>query len=142
MPSAAVDVAFKTRLRDHWTVSVVADGLGMNDPQNLTDVPPGADAFLVVQYPVVNRNRPALQPHYVEDGAARLVLNTKLGLGSTTTLAWTDTLIGLFNSLSSQDFSGVETFVPNGPAINDASDDGNWIAYSIIVPYRYQFNDA
>lgn len=131
MPSAAVDAAFKARLGSLWTISPV---IGLN---NVMEPPTGVDAFLVVQYPVVNSGKPALGRHYFEDGAARLVLNVKAGLDLATGLGWADTLASLFRT---QKFGGVETFAPSAPAINDANDDGNWFELSLIVPYRYQFN--
>ncbi len=141
MPAAAVDTAFKTRLRDNWTTSVVVDGLGASDPQTVTDPPAGVDVFLLVQYPVVNGEKPALSRHYLEEGVARLVLNAKTGLGLPTVLAWGDELASLFRSLKPKDFGGVETFAPGGSVINDANDDGNWFELSVPIPYRYQFDD-
>ena len=80
MPSAAADTAFKTRLRDSWTVSKVVGGLDLGDPSdNLTDPPSGVKVFLVVQYPVVNSDRPVLHGRYFENGVARLVLNSSSG---------------------------------------------------------------
>lgn len=138
MPAAAVDVAFKARLRDNWTVGVVADGLNPGDPQNVTNPPDGVDAFLLVQYPVVNGEKPTIQRHYLEEGAARLVLSTKNGFDQPTVLAWTDALASLFRD---RKFGGVETFTPSGPVVDDSNDDGAWVKHSLIVPYRYQFND-
>lgn len=138
MPSAAVDTAFKTRLRDLWTVSQVVGGLGPSDPADTpADPPAGVDVFLVVQYPVVNAEKPGLGRRYFEEGAARLVLNVKVEVGLPQALAWADTLAALFRT---QKFDGVETFAPSGAAVDDANDDGNWFELSVIVPYRYQFD--
>lgn len=140
MPSAAVDTAFKTKLRDSWTASLVVGGLKAGDPaETITDPPAGVDAFLVVQYPVVNGEKPVLHGRYFEEGAARLVLNVKRDVGQAQGLAWGDTLAGLFREFRSASVAGFETFVPSAPIINDASDDGNWVEFAVIVPYRYQF---
>lgn len=139
MPSAAVDTAFKTKLAASWTASQVVGGLAVGDPPgNITDPPADVDAFLVVQYPVVNSDKPVLAGRYFEDGAARLVLNVKREVGQDQGLIWGDTLAGLFREYKPG--SGFETFVPSAPIINDANDDGNWLELAIIVPYRYQFN--
>lgn len=139
MPSAAVDTAFKTKLASSWTVSQVIGGLAAGDPpENLTGPPSGVDAFMVVQYPVVNGEKPVLHGRYFEEGAARLVLNVKLDVGQSQGLVWADTLAGLFREY--RPGGGFETFVPSAPIINDANDDGNWFELAVIVPYRYQFN--
>lgn len=136
MPSAAVDTAFKTRLTQSWTASQV---VGIQLPETLTEPPTDMDAFLVVQYPISNGEKPVLHGRTFEDGAARLVLNVKREIGLSQSLAWTDTLAGLFRDFKSADVAGFETFTPSGPIVNDATDDANWCEYAVIVPYRYQF---
>ena len=138
MPAAAVDAAFKTRLQASWTASPVVGGLDGVLPETITEPPQGYDAFLVVQYPVVNGEKPVLRGRYFEDGAARLVLNVKREIGQSQSLTWADTLAGLFRDYKPG--GGFQTFVPSGPVVNDAIDDANWIEYAISVPYRYQFN--
>lgn len=138
MPSAAVDTAFKARLASLWTSSPVVGGSRPGDlPENIPEPPSNTDAFLVVQYPVVNSEKPVLNGKYFEDGAARLVLNVQSGVGLSAGLAWADTLANLFRD---EKFGGVETFVPSAPIINNTNDDGNWFELAIIIPYRYQFN--
>ncbi len=132
MPSAAVDAAFQSKLASGWTTSPVK---GINFE---TEPPDDANAFVVVQYPVVNGEKPGLGGRYFEEGAARLVLNVKTGIGLQTGLAWADSLAALFRDY--RPGGGFETFAPSAPIINDANDDGNWFELSVIVPYRYQFN--
>lgn len=140
MPAAAVDSAIKARLAASWTESVVVGGSRPGDPSELaTDPPASVDAFLVVQYPVVNGAKPVLHGRYFEEGAARLVLNVKREVGIAVSLGWADTLAGLFREYRNGSF---ETFVPDTAVVDDANDDGNWIVYSVIVPYRYQFAEA
>lgn len=130
MPSAAVEAAFQARLAASWTISQV---LG----NGVTEAPDGADAFLIVQYPVVNSEKPVLGRRYFEEGAARMVLQVKREIGLAEGLAWADTLAALFRTVK---FSGVETFAPSAPIIDDDNDDGNWFELAVIVPYRYQFD--
>lgn len=132
MPSAAVDAAFKARLASDWTTSPV---IGMN---GVTEPPSDQNAFLVVQYPVINGEKPVLYGRYFEEGAARMVLNVRSGLALDVVLPWADTLASLFREFKNG--AGFETFTPSAPTINDANDDGNWFELSVIVPYRYQFN--
>lgn len=129
MPSAAVEAAFQARLASSWTISPV---LQQGDTE-----PADANAFLVVQYPVVNSDKPVLGRRYFEEGAARLVLNVKREIGLAEGLGWADTLAALFRTVK---FSGVETFAPSAPIIDDDIDDGNWLELAVIVPYRYQFD--
>lgn len=139
MPSAAVDTAIKTKLLQAWTASPVVGGLDGVLPETIAEPPQGYDAFLVVQYPVVTGEKPVVRGRYFEEGAARLVLNVKREIGISQSLAWADTLAGLFRDFKSTDVSGFETFVPSAPIIDDAIDDANWIEFAVIVPYRYQF---
>lgn len=134
MPSAAVDRGFHDRLAASWSTSAV---IGLN---GVTEPPAGANAFLVVQYPIVNGVKPVVHGRYFEEGAARLVLNVRHGLDLATVLPWADTLAGLFREFRSATVPGFETFVPSPPFVNDANDDGNWFELSVIVPFRYQFN--
>lgn len=136
MPSAAVESAIKARLTSDWTLSAVIGLNGVTEPPD----PQTADAFLVVQYPIVSAEKPVLSGRYFEEGAARLVLNVSSGLGLDVVLPWADTLAGLFRDYKSATVAGFETFAPSAPIINDANDDGNWFELSVIVPYRYQFS--
>lgn len=133
MPSAATDAAFKVRLAA-WTEGPVA---GVGDmPDTQTEPPAGVSNFLVVQYPVVNGEKPVLHGKYWEDGAARLVLNVSRQSGQAYGLQLADTLAALFRDYNPG--GGFRTFVPSPPAIDDSIDDGSWVQFSIIVPYRYQ----
>lgn len=131
MPSAAVEAAFKAKLTSDWTLGPVLESASVDPPAD-------ANNFLVVQYPVVNGEKPVLSGRYFEEGAARLVLNVRSGLSLDVVLPWADTLAGLFREY--RPGSGFETFVPSAPIVNDANDDGNWFELSVIVPYRYQFD--
>jgi hypothetical protein len=134
MPSAAVDAAFQSRLAQNWSVGPV-----LEDNGGVVTPPTGVNVFLVVQYPVVNGTKPVLGRTYWEEGAARLVLSVKSGIGLSAGLGWADTLASLFRN---RKFGGVETFAPSSPITNNASDDGNWFELAVIVPYRYEFTDA
>lgn len=131
MPALAVNTAFMARLAANWTLTPIVSGNGPQEP------PAGADAFVVVQYPVVNASKPVLQRTYWEEGAARIVLNVASGSGLEYGLGLQDQLASLFREVK---FDGVETFSPASSPVNDANDDGQWFEFSVSVPYRYQFN--
>jgi len=117
----------------NWTASPIV-------PYDTAGEPPeGVESFVVVQYPVVNGIRPALGRTFFEEGAIRIVLNVVRGVGSAQGLAWSDELKWMFRAVK---FDGIETFVPDGPVIDDTIEEGNWVMYSIIVPYRYEFVSA
>jgi len=134
MPSAAVEAAFQARYYEFT----------LNDPPLFPAIeagqPPGVgtDAWVVLQYPVVNGSHPVLQRHYCEEGAARFVLNVRRTVEMDTALGLADDIAGIFRD---RKFHGIETFTPSGAIVNDTSNEGNWFSLSVIVPYRYQFDD-
>ena len=133
MPSKAVADAVEARLTANWTASPIV-------PYDTSGEPPdGVESFIVVQYPVVNGVRPALGRTFFEEGAIRIVLNVVRGVGAAQGLAWSDELKWMFRAVH---FNGIETFVLDGPVIDDNIEEGNWVMYSIIVPYRYEFVSA
>jgi hypothetical protein len=133
MPSKAVADAVEARLMANWAVSPIIPYDAQTQP------PEGVESFIVVQYPVANGVRPALGRTFFEEGAIRIVLNVVRGVGSAQGLEWSDQLAWMFRAVK---FDGVETFVPDGPVIDDTIEEGNWVMYSIIVPYRYEFVSA
>jgi hypothetical protein len=134
MPSAAVEFAFQARLFEATSGNppVIPAIVSGEPPKN------GIDAFVIVQYPVVNGSKPVIGRHYLEDGAARVVLNVRRTLEMADALGMADTIAGIFRDLK---FHGIQSFTPSPPIINDAGNDGNWFSLSVIVPYRYQFDD-
>jgi len=133
MPSAAVEAAFQARYfeetaNDPPLFSAIIAG----QPDN------GLDAFVILQYPVVNGIKPVLSRHYFEEGVARFVLTVRRTVEMNAALAIADDLAAIFRD---RKFHDIETFTPDPPIMNDTSNDGNWISLSVIVPYRYQFDD-
>jgi Bacteriophage related domain of unknown function len=129
MPIKAVADAVEARLAANWTATVIIAYDTMANPPDL-------DAFLVHHYPVVNSVKPVLSRVYWEEGGIRFVLNVRRGIGVAQALAWCDELSALFRGVK---FSGVECFEPSGPPLDDNSEEGDWISYPVIVPYRFEF---
>jgi len=133
MPSAAVEAAFQARLYEFTLGDPPAvPAIMVGQPDNATD------AFIVIQYPVVNGSKPVLGRHYFEDGAARFVLNVRRSVEMDAALGLADDLAAIFRD---RKFHDIETFTPSPPIVNDVTSDGNWFSLSVIVPYRYQFYD-
>jgi hypothetical protein len=132
MPLKAVADLFEQRLIENWTETLIIS-------YDTIAEPPDVPAFVVQQYPVVSGSQPVLGRRFFEDGVYRLVLNVRRGIGLAQGLTWTDELAALFRSFKFP--SGqLETFVPDGPIVDDNSEEGDWIVYSLIIPYRYQYD--
>ncbi len=130
MPSKAVADAVEARLIANWTETPFI-------PYDTQAQPPDdAEAFVVIQYPVATGARPVLGRVFWDEGAFRIVLNVLRGIGLAQGLLWSDMLSDLYRAVK---FDGVETFVPDGPVIDDTIENGSWVAYSIVVPYRFEF---
>lgn len=134
MPTPAVDTAFKARIAANFTTIPT---VGVN---NVTEPPTDGSSFVVLQYPVVIGEKPILGRRFFEEGALRIVINVNRAIADTDGMSWAATLASLFRDRDIT--AGLETFTPNGPITNDAIDDANYVEFVIIVPYRYQFNDA
>lgn len=134
MPAKAVADAVNTYLAASWSATIVVPYDTLADPSAIST------AFLVAQYPVVNGIKPVLGRHFWEEGAIRLVLNVRRGIGLAQGLEWCDELRLMFRDVKFGD--GLETFTPDGPVIDNNIEEGDWISYSIIVPYRYQYDSG
>ena len=132
MPIKHVADAVDARLAANW----IATPIVAYDEQA---EPPPADAFVVVQFPVVNSSRPVLGRLFWEEGAIRLVLSVRRDVGIDQGRVWSDTLAHIFRAVK---FDGVQTFEPDGPNVDDSLDNGNWLIFSIIIPYRFEFESA
>lgn len=134
MPARAVFDAINAYLSASWSSTIVIPYDTLADPSAIST------AFLVVQYPVVNGIKPTLGRRFFEEGGIRLVLNVRRGIGPEQGLDWSDELRMMFLDVKFGD--GLETFTPDGPIIDDAIEEGDWISYSIVVPYRYQYDSG
>lgn len=134
MAHPTVDAAFKARIAANFTTIPFIGISGVSEP-------PSSGSFGVIQYPVANGEKPSIGRRFFEEGGARIVLNVEKGPAEyDATNTWIPALASLFRDR--QITTGLETFTPDGPFITDDIDDGNFVLYSLIVPYRYQFDDA
>lgn len=132
MPAPAVDTAFKARIAANFTTIPTIGVNGVVEP------PSNGTSFVVLQYPVVNGEKPGIGRRFFEEGALRIVINAVRAVADTDGAAWAATLASLFRDRKLG--SGLQTFTPNGPIINDAVDLGDFVELSVIVPYRYQYD--
>lgn len=132
MPAPAVDTAFKARIAANFTTIPTIGINGVSEP------PSDGSSFIVLQYPVVNGEKPGIGRRFFEEGALRIVINVVRAYAETDGAAWAATLASLFRDQKLG--GGLQTFTPNGPITNDAIDDGDFVELAVIVPYRYQFN--
>jgi len=133
MPIKAVADLFETYLAANWTATLIV-------AYDTVAETPDVDAFLVQQFPIVIGTHPVLGHKFWEDGSYRLVLNVRRGIGLAQGLTWTDQLRALFNNKTKIGNAALETFTPDGPIIDDNNEEGDWISYSLIIPYRYQYS--
>jgi len=127
MPSAVVEAAFQARLYEYTLGDPPVIPAIISGPPSKTD-----DAFIVIQYPVVNGSKPTIGRRYFEEGAARFVLNVRRSSEMENALALADDIASMFRD---RKFHSIETFTPSPPIINDTSNDGNWFSLSVIAPY-------
>lgn len=137
MPSAVVEAAFRTRLEANWNI---ANGVILGSNEVFT--PPNDAPFLIIQYPVAQNTRPVLARKRFEEGAARIIYNALTGQGLAVPLELADTIAAAFRGdrLKIGASSNVEVFEPSPPIINDDNEEGNYVEFAIVVPYRYQFS--
>ncbi len=94
--------------------------------------------FLLVQYPVANTNRTTHSRSYVEEGAARILINAERGSGLKRTKELGEAIGSLFRYAK---INGIEFKAPTSPLIHDDNDDGLYFKTSVVVPYVYHFDD-
>src|SRR5882724_10371232 len=121
MPSKAVVDAVEARLAANWTTTPVV-GINLQP-----EVPADGSPFLTVQYPVsggeqVSIGTPGAQ-RWRENGAIRFVLAIQRGNGVGQGLQWADSLAALFRG---KQFSGVNTWAPSAPVLDDSNDRGDY----------------
>lgn len=133
MPALAVADAIDSRLAANWTETPIIPYDSIAEP------PDDAEAFVVVQYPIVFEEKPTLSRTFWERGVVRFVLNVKRGIGQRQALIWSDGIKEIFRE---QSFDGVHTHEADGPIVDDTIEDGNWVGYSIEVHYHFEFVSA
>ena len=140
MPAALVEALVTARLNAFLTDTPPVLQVSLLPPNMVASPAKDDEAFIVIQYPVVNGSKPVLDRHFFEEGGIRIVINVRRSIELEQGLALSDEIASLFRERDLG--SGLETFAPDTPIINDTSDDANWFSLAVIVPYRFDFEDA
>lgn len=96
------------------------------------------DLYLLVQFPVANGARTTHSLSFVEEGAARILINAPSGSGIAESLAVGERIASLFRG---KRIAGIQFGAPTSPLIHDDNDDGQYFKTSVVVPYVYHFDD-
>lgn len=94
--------------------------------------------FILVQYPVANTDRTTHSLSFVEEGAARIVINAQRGVGLEDSIKLGEDIGNLFRA---KKINGIEFKAPTSPLVHDDNDDGLYFKTSVVIPYVYHFDD-
>jgi hypothetical protein len=102
------------------------------------DAPSDGSEYVVIQQPVSNRDRLALnQRIYSEEGAIRFVIHTAVGTGAERANAIYAALLPRFLD---RKVGRVRFWTPGAPAPDPDASDGNYYVTSFAAPYTFTFN--
>lgn len=129
MASVAAIAAVEARIATYWAGTYV----GFN---TTGETPSDGSAFLTIQFPLANAEQisigtPGAQL-FREEGGIRFVYATPRGQGVSYYQGLLETLLGHFRATK---FSGVQTFAPSTPVLDNAADNGKYWLLTAAVPY-------
>ena len=127
MAKKAVRDAVVARLAANFSSATI---LNLNE-----DVLAPSPPWVRVEFPVANNSQAALNRRYREMGSFRVAVATAVRSGVSTSEDLCEAISTVFRN---QLFSGVYCMVPT---IREGVDDGSLFMASVIVPYRYEYND-
>ena len=136
MASAAVITAVEARLAANWTHTPIYL------PNDVAGVPIDGSAFMVLEFPFASEEQISLgtpgSRAFREEGSFLVTLCIQIGTGlnptATPWATWIDALRSVFRGVQ---FSGVNTWAPSPPFVNDQSDRGAYLEMSFAVPYYF-----
>ncbi len=131
MAGSATLAAVNARVATYWSATAY---YGLNET---AQTPADGAAFLVVEYPLANAEQisvgsPGAQL-FREEGGIRFVLSIPRGQGVSYWIGQLETLLGHFRATT---FSGVRTFAPTSPVLDDNNDQGSYWRLTAVVPYH------
>jgi len=130
MASSTTIAAVDARITTYWAGIYY----GTNEKGQ---TPADGAAFLVTQYPVANAEQISVgspgNQLFREEGGIRFVLSIPRGTGVSYYLGLLETLLGYFRAKT---FSGVRTFAPTSPVLDDSNDQGAYWRLTAVVPYH------
>jgi hypothetical protein len=126
-----VEEAVEARLRAQWTTCPIQ----LDNPEKRTTPADGA-AYLVLQFPVADVSRWALNRKYYEErGGFRIVIHRPSGEGMATMRTWIETLSDIFRD---ERFGGITCHAPTH-FIDDATPVGGYFLAAVVVPYQAHY---
>jgi hypothetical protein len=140
MASSDVMAAVDARIATYWAVtdpatSAAVPYYGLNEEG---ETPASGGAFLAVQYPVANAEQKSIGSPgaqvFREEGGIRFVLSIPRGQG---TSWWMQQLEALLAHFRAQKFSGVNTWAPTSPVLDDSNDQGAYWRLTAVAPYYF-----
>jgi hypothetical protein len=139
MASKFVEDTVDAYLEANWPHIATCPIIGENEPQEapVQDDPAVVKAFLLVQYPVSNTEKPSINERtYQEEGGVRIVINLERGAGDALMREYGETITELFRNVWIGD---IEFLVPSEPFTDDRSDEGVYFTGAMVCPYRYVY---
>lgn len=88
-----------------------------------------------LEFPVSTNELASVKGDCRETGSFRVVVATEVLSGIDKSLTWCEAISSIFRR---QYFSGVFCYAPT---IREGRDEGAYFIASVIVPYRYEYND-
>lgn len=130
MASKAVVDAFAAQIAAVWSNTPIIG------PNSTATPPSDGSPFLIYEFPVAREDQISLGAPgarvFREEGAVRLVLLAPIGVGLDPYQGWMDALRASFRGVK---FSGVNTWAPGPPIINEESSRGSYFEISTAIPF-------
>jgi hypothetical protein len=124
----------EARLAANWTATPI---VGAN---TLGTTAGAGEPFLMVDYPLANSMRASISDRvYREEGGFRLILHMPRGVGLAQGGTWAEELAAIYRDQRFGDGLAINTLAPDPPITDDASDEGNYFLFVIIVPYVFEY---
>jgi hypothetical protein len=138
MAQKAVMDAVAARLGNPWISGVDSASLPVFDPNTTGQSPVDGSPFIEIQYPISNADQISIgspgSQVFRDLGAIRFVLSIQRGSGVSQGMGWCDEIAALFRG---KQFSGVNTWAPSSPVLDNSNDNGNYWIMSFAVPYYF-----
>lgn len=131
MASSTTLAAVDARVALYWSATAY---YGINVKG---ETPADGAAFLTSQYPLANAEQISVgspgNQLFREEGGIRFVLSIPRGTGVS---SWMGQLEALLANFRAKTFSGVRTFAPTSPVLDDSNDQGSYWRLTAVVPYH------
>lgn len=101
-------------------------------------IPQDLSAFVTIDFPVMNEGQISIGVPggniFRVEGGFRVVIHWPRDQARSTAIGWVDQIQTLFRG---RQFSGITTYAPDGPILDDASDARGYIELVTVVPFVF-----